>query len=201
MDSVHYNITDDNFSNETIEYLVTTTTSSIIIPPFLTWDRIMIVTILAVIVCMLLSPLISIVTSECCGISLCNICLKICDCNCFHCRDGETCVDRRSCLGDRDNNNISLCAVMKNRFRGCCSKNKPKVEVVELFEIVIHPPKVIDEDCCICLETLKDNGHIGMLKCGHKFHARCIKTWTDRHNTCPLCRYETPVKTTETMIY
>ena len=78
MDSVHYNITNDNFSNGTIEYLDTTTTSSIIIPPFLTWDRIMIVTILAVIVCMLLTPVISIITSECCGISLCNICLKIC---------------------------------------------------------------------------------------------------------------------------
>ena len=201
MDSVHYNITNDNFSNGTIEYLDTTTTSSIIIPTFLTWDRIMIVTILAVIVCMLLTPVISIITSECCGISLCNICLKICDCNCFHCRDGETCVDRRSCLGDRDNNNISLCAVMKNRLCTYFNKNEPKVEVVELFEIVIHPPKVIDEDCCICLETLKHNGHIGMLKCGHKFHARCIKTWIDDHNTCPLCRYETPVKTTETSIY
>ncbi len=194
MDSVHYNITHDYLSNETIEFLNTTTSSSITIPPYLTWDRIMILTILAILVCMLLAPVISIVTSECCGISLCNICLKICDCECFYCRDGETCVDRRSCFGDQNNNNnnnISCFAVIKNRFPGCCSKNKPKVEVVELFEIVIHPPKVIDEDCCICLETLKDNGHIGMLKCGHKFHARCIKTWTDEHSTCPLCRSET----------
>tara|TARA_Y100000389_G_scaffold161495_1_gene163967 strand:+ start:369 stop:629 length:261 start_codon:yes stop_codon:yes gene_type:complete len=85
--------------------------------------------------------------------------------------------------------------MMKNRLYSHCSKkNEPKVEVVELFEIVIHPPKVIDEDCCICLETLKDNGHIGMLRCGHKFHARCIKTWTNEHNTCPLCRQETPFK-------
>ena len=179
--------------NETVEFLNTTTTtsSSIVIPLFLTWDRIMIVTILAIIVFMLLTPVISIVTKECCGISLCEICLQICDCNCFHCRDGETCVDRRLCLGEPDNTNISLCAVMKNRLCSLCSKKEPKVEVVELFEIVIHPPKLIDEDCCICLETLKDNGHIGVLKCGHKFHARCIKTWTNEHTTCPLCRCET----------
>lgn len=183
--------------NETMEFLNTTTTtsSSIVIPPFLTWDRIMIVAILAIIMCMLLTPVISIITKECCGISLCNIFLKICDCQCFHCRDGETCVDRRSCLGERDNTSISLCAMMKNRLCSHCSKkNEPEVQVVELFEIVIHPPKVIDEECCICLETLKDNGHIGMLRCGHKFHARCIKTWTNEHNTCPLCRQETPFK-------
>jgi len=182
--------------NATIEFLNTTTTtsSSIIIPEFLTWDRIMILIILGIIVFMLLTPVISIITKECCGISLCNLCLSICDCKCFHCRDGETCTDRRSCLGEHDNTNIAFCTMIKNRLCTRCSQNKQKVEVVELFEIVIHPPKVIDEECCICLETLKDNGHIGMLKCGHKFHARCIKTWTDEHNTCPLCRDETTFK-------
>ncbi len=183
--------------NETIEFLNTTTTtsSSIVIPLFLTWDRILIITIIAVIMCMLLSPLINIIINEWFGINMFEICFKICECKCFRCRDGETFTDRRSCLGERDNTSISLCAMMKNRLYSHCSKkNEPKVEVVELFEIVIHPPKVIDEDCCICLETLKDNGHIGMLRCGHKFHARCIKTWTNEHNTCPLCRQETPFK-------
>ena len=117
--------------------------------------------------------------------------MKICECKCFHCRDGETCVDRRSCLGYRHNTEVSLFTSTRNRMCSCCKKKEPKVEVVELFEIVIHPPKVIDEDCSICLETMKDNGHIGVLSCGHKFHARCIKTWTNDNNTCPLCRRET----------
>ncbi len=184
--------------NETVEFLnttiTTTTTSSIIMSQTLEWDRIMILVILALIVCMLLSPLMNIVTKECCGISLCDLCLSICDCECFHCRDGETCVDRRLCLGEHDNTDISRCTIMKNRLCMYFNRNEQEVEVVELFEIVIHPPKVVDEECCICLETLKDNGHIGMLRCGHKFHARCIKTWTSEHNTCPLCRQETLFK-------
>ena len=187
-----------NSLNETVEFLnttiTTTTSSSIIMSQTLEWDRIMIIVILAIIVCMLLSPLMNIVTKECCGISLCNLCLSICDCECFHCRDGETCVDRRSCLGEHDNTDIPLCTIMKNRLCMYFNRNEQEVEVVELFEIVIHPPKVVDEECCICLETLKDNGHIGMLRCGHKFHARCIKTWTSEHNTCPLCRQETLFK-------
>ena len=184
--------------NETVEFLnttiTTTTSSSIIMSQTLEWDRIMIIVILALIVCMLISPIINIFTKECCGISLCDLCLSICDCECFHCRDGETCVDRRSCLGEHDNTNIPLCNIMKNRLCMYFNRNDQEVEVVELFEIVIHPPKVVDEECCICLETLKDNGHIGMLRCGHKFHARCIKTWTSEHNTCPLCRQETLFK-------
>jgi len=177
--------------NETIEFLNTTTSSSIVIPPFLSWDRIMIIIILAIVMWILLFPLMNILTKECCDINMIEICLKMCECKCCYCRDGETCADRQSCLGERDNTNISCCTVMKNRLCSRCSKKEPKVEVVELFEIVIHPPKLINEDCCICLETLKDNGHIGMLKCGHKFHVRCIKTWTNEHNTCPLCRCET----------
>ena len=186
--------------NETIEFLNTTTSSSIVIPPFLPWDRIMIIIILSIVMCILLSPIMNIITNECCGINMFEICVKICECKYFRCRDGEACVDRQSCLGYRDNTNISCFAVMKNRLCSRCGKNEPKVEVVELFEIVIHPPQVIDEDCCICLETLKDNGHIGVLGCGHKFHVRCIKTWTAENNTCPLCRCETIVKPNQKIV-
>tara|TARA_B100000212_G_C27162678_1_gene442475 strand:- start:27 stop:617 length:591 start_codon:yes stop_codon:yes gene_type:complete len=192
MSSFQINITDDYFVNTTIELLNTTTTSSSFAPPpYLTWKQLLFVTIGALLVGTLLSPILNIITKECCGISLCNICVEICECGCFHCRDGETCVDRRSCLGDYNNTDVSFFTNTKNRLCLCCSKKEPKVEVVELFEIVIHPPKVIDEECSICLETMKDNGHLGVLSCGHKFHARCIKTWTNEHNTCPLCRRET----------
>ena len=192
MSSFQINITDDYFVNTTIELLNTTTTSSSFAPPpYLTWKQLLFVTIGALLVGTLLSPILNIITKECCGISLCNICVEICACECFHCRDGETCVDRRSCLGYRDNTEVSLFTSIRNRMCSCCKKKEPKVEVVELFEIVIHPPKVIDEECSICLETMKDNGHLGVLSCGHKFHARCIKTWTNEHNTCPLCRRET----------
>ena len=192
MNSFQNNITYDYFVNTTIEFLNTTTTSSSIAPPpYLTWKQLLFVVIGASLVGALLSPILNIITKECCGISLCNICVEICECECFHCRDGETCVDRRSCLGDYNNTDVSLFTIAKNRIFSCCKKKEPKVEVVELFEIVIHPPKVIDEDCSICLETMKDNGHLGVLSCGHKFHARCIKTWTNEHNTCPLCRRET----------
>ena len=39
-------------------------------------------------------------------------------------------------------------------------------------------------DCSICLEHLSVNDLT--LKCGHKFHRKCIENITN--NLCPLCR-------------
>ena len=44
-----------------------------------------------------------------------------------------------------------------------------------------HHPMVVppDEACVICMDNLRDtsNGYAVMLKCGHYFHANCIKKW------------------------
>ncbi|XP_060190422.1 uncharacterized protein LOC132619581 [Lycium barbarum] len=52
-------------------------------------------------------------------------------------------------------------------------------------------PNVDNEEqeiCVICLLEYKDENTIGTLQCGHKFHAECIKKWSQRKNSCPFCR-------------
>ncbi|ENN75056.1 hypothetical protein HUJ04_001222 [Dendroctonus ponderosae] len=42
--------------------------------------------------------------------------------------------------------------------------------------------------CPICLDSTK-NKHIGVPnRCSHKFCFLCLKTWSKRKNTCPMCR-------------
>ena len=42
--------------------------------------------------------------------------------------------------------------------------------------------------CSICQSKLFC--YTTKLKCGHKYHTKCIKKWSKIHNTCPLCRLE-----------
>ena len=44
--------------------------------------------------------------------------------------------------------------------------------------------------CSICLsdDDEYNNTKYITLKCNHKFHKSCIKTWLDYSNNCPLCR-------------
>ena len=45
-----------------------------------------------------------------------------------------------------------------------------------------------ERECCICLD--KNNQSWSALPCGHAFHQTCILTWTNYHQTCPVCRFE-----------
>jgi E3 ubiquitin-protein ligase RNF38/44 len=37
-------------------------------------------------------------------------------------------------------------------------------------------------------EGYKDRDLLGELKCGHYFHAGCIKKWLQVKNACPVCK-------------
>lgn len=41
--------------------------------------------------------------------------------------------------------------------------------------------------CPICLNVCKNTDH-SQIPCGHIFHMACLKPWTDRKATCPVCR-------------
>ena len=41
------------------------------------------------------------------------------------------------------------------------------------------------EDCSICFETPTDEVKIS---CGHIYCRKCLKTWSEKNKTCPLCR-------------
>ena len=43
--------------------------------------------------------------------------------------------------------------------------------------------------CAICLDEQQINECWSILNCTHEFHDKCIKSWLQRDNTCPTCRY------------
>ncbi|XP_011000715.1 PREDICTED: E3 ubiquitin-protein ligase MBR2 [Populus euphratica] len=44
------------------------------------------------------------------------------------------------------------------------------------------------EPCCICQEEYMDGDDMGIIDCGHDFHANCIKQWLMQKNLCPICK-------------
>ncbi|XP_062230848.1 probable E3 ubiquitin-protein ligase RHG1A [Phragmites australis] len=42
--------------------------------------------------------------------------------------------------------------------------------------------------CIICLEEYKLEDSLGRLRCGHDFHADCVKKWLQVKNACPVCK-------------
>jgi len=44
------------------------------------------------------------------------------------------------------------------------------------------------ESCSVCFDDC--TGKTCTLECGHKFHTKCIFTWFNKNNNCPLCRAE-----------
>jgi len=44
------------------------------------------------------------------------------------------------------------------------------------------------EECSICLGAMLNPRHTKTLRCGHKFHRKCIDQWTATNKSCPLCR-------------
>lgn len=63
-----------------------------------------------------------------------------------------------------------------------------KLYVVEIKNNCIHLPyeNMPKEFCSICIEH--DREYFETLKCGHKFHPKCISAWLKRNNSCPYCR-------------
>ncbi|XP_022139551.1 probable E3 ubiquitin-protein ligase ZFP1 isoform X3 [Momordica charantia] len=44
--------------------------------------------------------------------------------------------------------------------------------------------------CTICLDVIEDGKKIGILDCGHYYHADCLKQWLLIKNVCPVCKSE-----------
>jgi hypothetical protein len=47
---------------------------------------------------------------------------------------------------------------------------------------------VIDDDCSICCEKLRDATSVIQTQCQHQYHLKCINKWLDKQPTCPQCR-------------
>lgn len=67
-------------------------------------------------------------------------------------------------------------------------RNRKKAIIVKDY-LTFVDTKNIDDNCVICLESLK-NKKISKMRCGHIFHDTCIKEWLDSssYQNCPICR-------------
>ncbi|KAJ5094654.1 hypothetical protein N7456_010515 [Penicillium angulare] len=51
-------------------------------------------------------------------------------------------------------------------------------------------------ECPICLCPAELGGNVSTLQCGHIFDTTCIVRWLTQNNTCPLCRQNALLMTT-----
>jgi hypothetical protein len=50
------------------------------------------------------------------------------------------------------------------------------------------PNKKDHTSCPICFDDYTDNSFVLETECKHHFHEECLEKWTERNNTCPICR-------------
>lgn len=74
------------------------------------------------------------------------------------------------------------CSPHKRRKTGECKPppNAKLDDVPESNETVVS--------CCICMGQPESNDLSSVNGCDHQFCFHCIATWSDRENTCPLCK-------------
>lgn len=46
--------------------------------------------------------------------------------------------------------------------------------------------------CSVCQEKFQLRAGARQMPCDHIFHPDCIVPWLERHNTCPVCRFQLP---------
>lgn len=56
----------------------------------------------------------------------------------------------------------------------------------------------LDDECHLCLETMKRGDDVMVLPCQHLFHSSCVKELIiHQHIVCPLCRKSIPIEVSE----
>ena len=74
------------------------------------------------------------------------------------------------------------------------TRRKKQPAMVTIVDIPAEDPpvKVVEEkeDCCICYSEIPNARTT--LECGHSFCTKCILTWFQRNNSCPMCRAMVP---------
>ena len=46
-----------------------------------------------------------------------------------------------------------------------------------------------NNECIICLDNMKKDDDIIIIKCGHKYHKPCLMKWFNKKKICPECDF------------
>ena len=121
-----------------------------------------------------------------CDFKNCKWCLKLVDVLLLPIGFGFLCI----CCKWKKLKDMCKWEKLKDMFK-CKKKVKTieHIENIELFEIVVTQPKDMQDDCVICYQNYGKE-KVGILKCNHKFHQKCIEKWlhVSKNKDCPLCR-------------
>jgi E3 ubiquitin-protein ligase RNF115/126 len=62
------------------------------------------------------------------------------------------------------------------------------LEKVEISEVQVKAK----ETCPVCTDAFELKEKVLQMPCKHIYHKDCLIPWLERHNTCPVCRFELP---------
>jgi len=56
-----------------------------------------------------------------------------------------------------------------------------------------------DTQCAVCRDELEVGVQVQVMPCSgkHVYHPDCLKPWLEKHNSCPVCRFELPTDDVE----
>lgn len=92
-------------------------------------------------------------------------------------------------LGTKINNirNLSMTSISSSNSRA--ESNNPRPSVSNYAEINTTAPSVTNRFLKVNSRLTKE-ARIYRLKCRHIFHSKCLDSWRNIKNNCPLCRVE-----------
>lgn len=102
-------------------------------------------------------------------------------------KNGQRCTNNASTTYDLGNYcKIHQNLVNSHRLIGNTNRDIESREFILCFELSD------DAKCSICLDSLSYDGHrrICQTLCAHNFHLECVNGWLNRHESCPMCRFE-----------
>jgi hypothetical protein len=67
-------------------------------------------------------------------------------------------------------------------------RNSMNMPVSEAANNINRRGSFTDTECSICREDYENGDRLAKLPCGHKFHSKCVTSWINRTQSCPMCR-------------
>lgn len=92
------------------------------------------------------------------------------------------------------NSNSEINIIIKNVLNNIIDDVCDKSNNIKQYEID-KQNEILENECLICLEPIKNNANVILFECFHKYHAKCIKNWilckdnSNQYKTaCLLCK-------------